>query len=230
MHSRMSMVRVVLVDDQSLVRNGFRLILEKDERIEVVGEADDGVRAVYMAKRMRPDVVLMDIRMPRADGIEATRTIVNEMAKDAPSVLVLTTFDLDEYVFQALRAGASGFLLKDIEPKDLRAAVHTIADGGGLLAPSVTKRLIAKFAGAEDHQPKAPERLDFLTEREREVMVLVSEGLDNQEIGERLFISPATVKTHVSRTITKLNAGNRANLVVIAYETGLVGGRRGSGL
>lgn len=222
-HGSTAAVRVVLVDDQTLVRSGFRLILERDEAIDVIGEAADGQQAVDATRRLRPDVVLMDVRMPVMDGLEATRRILADEPAGAPRVVVLTTFELDEYVFEALRAGASGFLLKDTEPDELRAAVHLIHAGQALLSPSVTRSVIADYARRGDRRPKEPERLERLTEREREVVALVAEGLTNDEIGGRLFMSPATAKTHVSRAMTKLHARDRAQLVVIAYETGLVG-------
>lgn len=214
-------VRVLLVDAQTLVRAGFRLVLERDDAIEVVGEAADGREAVESVRRLRPDLVLMDIRMPVMDGLEATRRILD--GDDVVKVVVLTTFGQDDYVFDALRAGASGFLLKEISPEDLRRAVHTVAAGQALLSPSVTKRLIAEFRERPDRRPRQPERLSLLTEREREVLALVGEGLSNDEIGRRLFVSPATAKTHVSRAMAKLGARDRSQLVVVAYETGLVG-------
>lgn len=215
-------IRVVIADDHTLVREGFRLILEQDGAIDVVGEAEDGRRAVALAQRLRPDIVLMDIRMPVLDGVDATREIVDAMGDGGPRVVVLTTFELDEYIVDALRAGASGFLLKDIEPDGLRAAIHTVAQGGSLLSPSVTRRVIAQFARQRDRRPVRPERLDVLTGREREVVRSVARGLSNSEIGAELFMSPATAKTHVSRAMGKLHARDRAQLVVIAFETGLV--------
>lgn len=214
-------VRVLLADDQALVRAGFRLVLEHDPAIEVVAEANDGAQAIRLIHEYRPDVVLMDIRMPGLDGIEATREIVDRLGEDCPTIVVLTTFETDENIADALRAGASGFLLKDIEPDDLRTAIHTAADGGGLLSPSVTRTVIEQFTRRPDHRPDRPERLDVLTDREREVLSLVARGLSNDEIGAELFMSPATAKTHVSRAMTKLQARDRAQLVVIAYETGL---------
>jgi DNA-binding NarL/FixJ family response regulator len=214
-------IRVLVADDQALVREGFKLVLENGEGIEVVGEASDGRRAVAMTQRLRPDVVLMDIRMPMLDGIDATLEIVETLGDDGPRVVVLTTFELDDYIAGALRAGASGFLLKDIEPDELRAAVHTVAQGGSLLSPSVTRRVIAEFARQRDRRPRQPERLERLTDREREVVQLVARGLSNDEIGRELFMSPATAKTHVSRAMGKLQARDRAQLVVIAFETGL---------
>jgi DNA-binding NarL/FixJ family response regulator len=213
-------IRVLLADDQTLVRAGFRVLLEKSDDVEVVAEASDGAEAVGLVRRHRPDVVLMDIRMPEIDGIEATRRILADERTSATRILVLTTFELDEYVFEALRAGASGFLLKDIEPDDLRDAVHVAARGEALLSPSVTRRLIDEFV-RKSPSPREPDRLRELTAREREVAMLVAEGLSNDEIGARLYMSPATAKTHVSRAMAKVGARDRAQLVVIAYETGL---------
>jgi DNA-binding NarL/FixJ family response regulator len=215
-------IRVLLVDDQTLVRSGFRALLERGQEIEVIGEAADGAEAVELARTEQPDVVLMDIRMPGVDGLEATRRITSDERLAKVRVIMLTTFELDEYVFEALHAGASGFLLKDVEPEELRSAVRVVADGEALLAPSVTKRLIREFVAQPGRRRPPPERLEELTEREREVMALVATGLSNQEIAERLVISPATAKTHVSRTMMKLHAHDRAQLVVLAYETGLV--------
>jgi DNA-binding NarL/FixJ family response regulator len=215
-------VRVLLADDQTLVRSGLRALLERAEEIEVIGEAADGAEAVERARREHPDVVLMDIRMPSMDGLEATRRITSDEGLADVRVIMLTTFELDEYVFEALHAGASGFLLKDVEPDALRKAVLVVAGGEALLAPSVTKRLIREFVAQPGRHRPPPERLEELTEREREVMALVAAGLSNQEIAERLVISPATAKTHVSRTMMKLHAHDRAQLVVLAYETGLV--------
>jgi DNA-binding NarL/FixJ family response regulator len=215
------MIKVLLADDQALVRAGFHALLSRSEDIEVVGEAADGVEAVELAQRTRPDVVLMDVRMPRLDGIAATARLCADPALAGIHVIVVTTFELDEYVHNALRAGASGFLLKDVEPDELRRAVRVVAGGEALLAPSVTRRLIAEFArrtrGGEDQ-----ERLALLTEREREVVALVGRGLSNEELAGELFISPATAKTHVSHAMTKLGARDRAQLVVFAYESGLV--------
>jgi DNA-binding NarL/FixJ family response regulator len=221
-------VRVLLADDQSLVRAGFRLILERDERIEVVAEAPDGAAAVALTEQHRPDVVLMDIRMPGMDGIEATRRILAEHRDDLPQVIMLTTYEQDDYIADALRAGASGFLLKDVEPEDLRRAVHVVAAGDALLSPSVTRRLLETFRGRPDERPKHPERLDVLTPRERQVVALVGRGLSTTEIGRALFMSPATAKTHVNRAMTKLHARDRAQLVVIAHETGLTSRRAAS--
>jgi DNA-binding NarL/FixJ family response regulator len=215
-------IRVVLADDQTLVRSGFRALLERSDDIEVVGEATDGAEAVELVRSTRPDVVLMDIRMPGMDGLEATRRIKAHESLADVRVIMLTTFELDEYVFESLHAGASGFLLKDIEPEALREAVQVVAEGDALLAPSVTQRLIREFVAQPGRHRPPPERLADLTEREREVMALVAQGLSNQEIAERLVISPATAKTHVSRTMMKLHAHDRAQLVVLAYETGLV--------
>jgi DNA-binding NarL/FixJ family response regulator len=217
-------VRVMLADDQTLVRAGFRALLENADDIEVVGEAANGAEAVELARSARPDVVLMDIRMPLLDGLEATRRIVADELLAGVRVVVLTTFELDEYVFEALRAGASGFLLKDIDPADLRQAVRVVAGGDALLSPAVTRTLIQEFVARPARQSVTPERLSALTDREREVMALVAEGLTNDEIGQRLFMSPATARTHVSRAMVKLGARDRAQLVVLAYQSGLVAG------
>jgi len=215
-------VRVVLADDQALVRAGFRALLERAEDVEVVGEAPDGVAAVEVVARTRPDVVLMDVRMPGRDGIEATRLIVADPALSGTRVIVLTTFELDTYVFDALRAGASGFLLKDVEPDDLRQAVRIVAAGGALLSPSVTRRVIAEFATRPARATSAAAaRAELLTDREREVVTLAARGLSNDEIGRELFMSPATAKTHVNRAMTKIGARDRAQLVVFAFESGL---------
>jgi DNA-binding NarL/FixJ family response regulator len=216
------MIRVLVADDQTLVRAGFRVLVESAPDLEVVGEAGDGVEAVELARQRLPDVVLMDIRMPRMDGLEATRRIVALDRAEAVRVLVLTTFDLDEYVYEALRAGASGFLLKDTPPADLLAAIRVVAAGEALLAPGITRRLIAEFARRPDPTQIAPAALAALTEREREVLGLVAHGLSNSEIAERLVVSAATSKTYVSRLLAKLGARDRAQLVAIAYETGLV--------
>ena len=217
------MIRVAVADDQALVRSGFAVLLRSAGDIDVVGEASDGREAVDIALRAHPDVILMDIRMPEMDGLEATRRITSSEDTLSTRVLILTTFDLDEYVFEALRAGASGFLLKDTLPDDLLAAVRVVADGEALLAPKVTRRLIEQFA----QQPVTPSAqpqpgFDTLTEREREVLLAVARGLSNAEIGEELFMSHATAKTHVSRLLTKLAARDRAQLVMLAYEAGLV--------
>jgi DNA-binding NarL/FixJ family response regulator len=216
-------VRVLLADDQALVRAGFRALLEAEDGLEVVAEAADGESAIAAAREHAPDVVLMDIRMPRLDGLEATAAITADPALAGTRVLVLTTFELDEYVFGALRAGASGFLLKDVEPADLLAAIRVVAAGEALLAPRVTRRLIEAFAARPAASLPADQRaLDELTTREREVLGLVGAGLSNQEIAERLVVSPLTAKTHVSRLFMKLGVRDRAQLVVLAYETGLV--------
>lgn len=215
------MIRVLVADDQALVRAGFCALLDAQADIEVVGEAADGQQAVALSRQTVPDVVLMDIRMPGTDGLAATRAISADGALAATRILILTTFDLDEYVFEALRVGASGFLLKDTEPVDLLAAVRAVARGDALLAPSVTRRLIAEFA-ARLRTPTSMAVLDVLTEREREVLALVAEGLSNEEIAARLVVSPTTAKTHVSRAMTKLGSRDRAQLVVTAYQTGLV--------
>jgi len=214
-------IRVVLADDQALVRAGFRALLDAQDDIEVVGEAADGDGALAITRRERPDVVLMDIRMPGTDGLAATRAIGADPARDGVRVVVLTTFELDEYVFDALRSGASGFLVKDTEPVELLRAVRAVAAGDALLSPSVTRRLIQSFV-ATPSEPRTDVALDLLTNREREVMALVAAGLSNDEIAERLFVSTATAKTHVNRAMSKLGARDRAQLVVFAYESGLV--------
>jgi DNA-binding NarL/FixJ family response regulator len=216
-------IRVGVVDDQALVRGGFAVLLRSADGIDVVGEGADGREAVELARRTRPDVMLMDIRMPEMDGLEATRRITSDEATASTRVLILTTFDLDEYVFEALRAGASGFLLKDTLPDELLAAVRVVAGGEALLAPKVTRRLIEQFVQQWPATTGAPHPgLDLLTEREREVLAAVARGLSNAEIAAELFMSHATAKTHVSRLLTKLDARDRAQLVVIAYEAGLV--------
>lgn len=220
-------IRLLIADDQALVRGGLRMLLESAEDLEVVGEAASGREAIDLAVSLKPDVVLMDIRMPGMDGIEATAEIAANPQTADIRVLVLTTFDLDEYVFRALRAGASGFLLKDTDPEDLIAAVRVIAAGEALLAPSITRRLIAEFARQPLPSAHDAEQLAQLTEREREVLALVGRGLSNAEIAQALFISPATAKTHVSHVMLKLGARDRAQLVVTAYESGLV--RPGTG-
>lgn len=219
------MIRVLLADDQGLVRAGFRVLLESASDIEVVAEAPNGEEAIAIARERRPDVVLMDIRMPGLDGLEATRRIVADKDLAAVRVLILTTFEVDEYVFEALRAGASGFVLKDIEPAELLQAVRVVARGDALLSPTVTRRLIAEFAGRPEQRRVATRDLKVLTEREREVMALAAAGHSNDEIAAELYVSPATAKTHVSRAMAKLGARDRAQLVVIAYETGLVAPR-----
>ena len=222
------MIRVLIADDQALVRAGFRALLEVQDDIEVVAEGADGDEAVRLTGELRPDLVLMDIRMPQVDGLEATRRITADAELAGVRILILTTFELDEYVFDALRSGASGFLVKDTEPADLLRGVRSIVAGDALLSPSVTRRVIAEFA-ARSHGGiggKTPlfgaKRLEQLTEREREVMALVGEGLSNEEIAGRLFLSPLTAKTHVSRAMVKLGARDRAQLVVFAYESGLI--------
>jgi DNA-binding NarL/FixJ family response regulator len=215
------MIDVVIADDQALVRAGFRLLLESEDDIRVAGEARDGRQAVAVARRHRPDVVLMDIRMPGLDGLAATREIAAAADLREVKVLILTTFETDEYVFEALRSGASGFVVKDTEPAELVHAVRVVARGDALLSPQITRRLIAEFA-ARPALPHASAELDELTVREREVMALVARGLTNGEIAERLVVSPATAKTHVGRAMMKLRAHDRAQLVVLAYENGLV--------
>ena len=218
-------IRVLLADDQTLVRSGFRVLLDHTEDVEVVGEVSNGAEALERVRALRPDIVLMDIRMPVMDGLEAARRIGSDAELAGVRVIMLTTFDLDEYVFEALHAGASGFLLKDVEPDDLRDAVRVVARGDALLSPSVTRRLIAEYVSQPGRRTHAPAELEELTEREREVMSLVAAGMTNDEIAERLVISPATAKTHVSRILLKLGARDRAQLVVIAYESGLVRAR-----
>ena len=215
------MIRVLLADDQDLVRAGFRALLDAERDIEVVGEADDGDQAARLAAELVPDVVLMDIRMPGVDGLEATRRIASADRLASVRIVILTTFDLDEYVFEAVRLGASGFLVKDTEPAELLRGVRVVAGGDALLSPGVTRRLIGEFA-ARTKAPPPNEALDVLTNREREVMALVAEGLSNEEIAARLVVSVATAKTHVSRAMVKLGARDRAQLVVLAYQSGLV--------
>ena len=215
------MISVAVADDQALVRSVFAVLLRSAPDIEVVGEAANGTEAVDLARRARPDVFLMDIRMPEMDGLEATRRITGDQISEATRVLILTTFDLDEYVFEALRAGASGFLLKDTLPDELLAAVRVLSAGDALLAPKVTRRLIEQFAQQPNPTVVEQPGLDSLTDREREVLLAVARGLSNAEIGEELFMSHATAKTHVSRLLTKLYARDRAQLVVVAYESGL---------
>jgi DNA-binding NarL/FixJ family response regulator len=216
------MIRVLLSDDQPLVRAGLRVLFEGEQDIAVVAEAAHGEAALQLARQTQPDVALMDIRMPVMDGLQATREIAADPQLAAVRVLILTTFESDEYVFEALRAGASGFLLKDAEPTELLQAVRVIAAGDALLSPSVTRRLIARFLATPEHEPSHPEQLDALTERERQIMAVVARGSSNDEIADLLTISPATVKTHVSRAMVKLGARDRAQLVVLAYESGLV--------
>jgi DNA-binding NarL/FixJ family response regulator len=214
-------IRVLLADDQALVRAGFRSLLDAQEDIEVVGEAAGGEEAARLAAELTPNIVLMDIRMPGMDGLAATRKIAADPGLTEVRVVILTTFGLDEYVFEAIRSGASGFLVKDTEPDELLQAVRVVAGGDALLSPSITRRLIEEFA-AHAKEPQPTEGLEQLTAREREVMALVAAGLSNDEIAQRLFVSPATAKTHVSRAMVKLGARDRAQLVVIAYESGLV--------
>ncbi|MBV9818183.1 MAG: response regulator transcription factor [Solirubrobacterales bacterium] len=218
--------RVLIADDQHLIRAGFRLILAAEPDIDVVGEANTGAEAVALTRELRPDVVLMDIRMPDLNGIEATRRILAHDHEPPPSVLILTTFDLDEYVYDALRAGASGFLLKDVPPEQLAAGIRTVGEGDALLAPSITRRLIAEFAATR--QPAStPPRLDELTPRELEVFRLLATGMSNNEIAGHLIVAETTIKTHVTRILMKLGARDRVQAVVIAYETGLVTPRHG---
>lgn len=215
------MITVALADDQALVRAGFASLLSGHDDIRVVGEADNGAAAMALVRRLRPRILLADIRMPELDGIELTRRITTDAQLTGVRVIVLTTYELDEYVFEALRAGASGFLTKDVAPGDLREAVRTVAEGHALLTPSVTRRVVDAFAGG----PRIvvdEERLGVLSERERAVLALIGEGLNNQQIGERLFMSPLTAKTHVSRLLHKLDARDRAQLVIVAFQTGLV--------
>ncbi len=227
-------LRVLIADDQSLVRAGFRMILESEEGIEVVGEASDGEEAIRAARRLLPDVVLMDVRMPGMDGLEATRRLLSGSASPSGSgsapalagapcrVIMLTTFDLDEYVYAALSAGASGFLLKDVSPEQLINAVRTVATGDALLAPSITRRLIERFVRRQASASVPPGELASLTAREREVLVLMARGLSNSELAGQLHLSQATVKTHVARILSKLDLRDRVQAVVLAYETGLV--------
>ena len=216
------MTRVVLADDQQLVRAGFRVLLDSEEGIEVVGEAGDGESALALVRAERPDVVLMDIRMPGLDGLEATKAIIADPDLVDVRVLILTTFELDEYVFEALRAGAAGFLVKHTEPAELVRAVQVVAGGEALLSPSVTRRLIAEFTARPSRGETNPTALAELTDREREVVILVAQGLSNEEIATDWVVSPATVRTHVSRAMMKLRARDRAQLVVMAYQSGLV--------
>lgn len=217
-------IRVLVVDDQPLLRGSFRALLDNEPGLSVVGEAANGIEAVERALALHPDVVLMDVRMPEMDGIEATRRIC--AATDAVRVLVLTMFDQDSYVYAALRAGAAGFLLKDTRPVDLCHAIRVVAGGESLLAPSVTSRLIAEFARRPDAEPPIPRELSVLTDREREVLLLIARGLSNTELGERLHLTQATVKTYVGRLLAKLHARDRAQLVIVAYESGLMSNPR----
>jgi DNA-binding NarL/FixJ family response regulator len=214
-------IRVLIVDDQALVRGGFHVLIDAAPDMTVVAEAENGLTAVTATHEHRPDVVLMDIRMPELDGIEACRQITGSADTRNTRILMLTTFDLDEYVFAALRAGASGFLLKDTSPEELLNAVRVIAGGEALLAPSATRHLIEEFARHPEHKPPSP-ALDVITEREQEVLIEIARGLSNTEIAATLHMSPATAKTHVSRLLAKLHARDRAQLVIVAYETGLV--------
>jgi DNA-binding NarL/FixJ family response regulator len=215
-------IRVGIADDQAIIRDGLRVQVSRSDDLEFVGEASNGEQAVALARQQRPDVLLMDVRMPVLDGIEATRRIIADTATKAVRVVVLTTFDLDDYVYGALRAGASGFLLKDATPEELRSAIRVVADGGALITPNVTRRLIAEFAARPGTGRPNRRITDLLTEREAEVLVLVGRGLSNAEIADRLVLSPLTAKTHVSRILTKLGLRDRAQLVVAAYESGLV--------
>ncbi len=215
------MIRVLLADDQALVRAGFGALLDARDDIEVIGQAEDGQRAIALTRQLHPDIVLMDIRMPGLDGLEATRRIAADPDLADVRVVMLTTFELDEYLFESLRVGASGFLLKDIDPIDLVAAIRIVAAGDSLISPSMTRRLIEEFA-ARSKNPRPSTDLDPLTDREREVLTQVAAGLTNEQIAQRLFISPATARTHVGRMITKLGVRDRTQLVVLAYETGLV--------
>ncbi len=215
-------IKVLLVDDEGLVRSGFKVLLDLEDDITVVGEATNGLEAVEQARATRPDVVLMDIRMPKLDGIQATSRIVKTPGLEKVRVLILTTYDTDAYVFEALQTGASGFLLKDAGPAELLHAIRVVAAGDALLAPRITRRLIAQVTAQRTAAQDAENRLAVLTEREREVLALVGQGLRNDEIGAELFLSPATARTHVSHAMVKLRARDRAQLVVIAYQTGLV--------
>lgn len=217
-------LRIVIVDDQSMVRAGFAALLNAEADLEVVGEAADGAEGVEVVRRLRPDIVLMDVRMPVLNGIEATRELLrgSDPARPETHILMLTTFDIDDYVYEAIRAGASGFLLKDAAPADLVAAVHVVARGDALLAPRVTRRMIAHFAKTSGPRREVDPRLNGLTDREREVLVLVARGMSNAEIADALFIAEQTVKSHVSRMLGKLGARDRAQAVVAAYESGLV--------
>jgi DNA-binding NarL/FixJ family response regulator len=221
-------IRVVVADDQALFRAGFRVLLEPEDDLELVGEAGDGAAALELVRRARPDVVLMDVRMPGMDGIEATRAIAADERLAGVRVVILTTYELDDYVFDGLRAGASGFLVKDTDPAELLRAIRVVAAGDALLSPGVTRRLIADLVARPDRRAAVPPDLAALTEREREVLELVALGLSNAEIAGRLVVSPATVRTHVSRAMTKLYARDRAQLVVFAYQAGLAApGHRG---
>jgi DNA-binding NarL/FixJ family response regulator len=213
-------IRVLIADDQALVRGGFRMILEAQKDIAVVGEAGDGLEALAKAGELRPDVVLMDIRMPELDGLEATRRLLG--GDGAPRVLILTTFDLDEYVYEAMKAGASGFLLKDVRPEQLAEAVRVVAAGDTLLAPAITRKLVEEFVRRPPPGSGAPAQLSELTQRELEVLTLVARGLSNAQVAAELFVSEATVKTHVTHILTKLGLRDRVQVVVLAYETGVI--------
>jgi DNA-binding NarL/FixJ family response regulator len=215
-------IKVLLADDERLVRSGFKVLLDLEDDITVVGEATNGAESVERARATRPDVILMDIRMPKLDGIQATTQIAQTHGLEQVRVLILTTYDTDAYVFEALQAGASGFLLKDAGPAELLHAIRVIAAGDALLAPRITRRLISQFTAQRTAAQAAEDRLAVLTERERQVLTLVGQGLNNDEIGTELFLSPATARTHVSHAMAKLGARDRAQLVVIAYQTGLV--------
>ena len=216
-------VRVVIADDQALVRAGFKMILEAEPEIQVIGEAEDGVEAVEMIKRLKPDVALMDIRMPRLNGLEATREVVSNGDAERPTrVLMLTTFDLNEYVYEALRAGASGFLLKDVPADQLVAGIHVVAQGEALLAPSITRRLIEEFAKNQPVERAAPKEVEELTAREMEVFKLIARGMSNAEVAAELIVSETTVKTHVARILMKLHLRDRVQAVVYAYESGMI--------
>jgi DNA-binding NarL/FixJ family response regulator len=222
-------IRVLLADDHALARTGLRMVLDAEPDMEVVGEAANGRQALHSARRLHPDVVLMDVRMPELDGIAATREIVGDGAEQAPKVLILTTFDLDEYVYDSLAAGASGFLLKDVGPEQLAAGIRIVASGDALLAPSVTRRLIDELVQTGRRQVRRPSGLDELSPRELEVLRLLAQGLSNAEIAEKLVVEETTVKTHVSRLLAKLDLRDRVQAVVLAYETGLVHGAGGLG-
>jgi len=214
-------ISVLIVDDQALVRTGFRMILEAEADLEVVGEAGDGLQAIAEAQRVNPDVILMDVRMPELDGIEATRRLLAN-GSSAAKVVMLTTFDMDEYVYDALRAGASGFLLKDVPPEHLVDGIRAVANGDALLAPSITRRLVEEFVRSAPPQTKPPAGLDQLTSREHEVLLLIARGMSNAEIASELYVSETTVKTHVARVLMKLSLRDRVQAVVLAYEAGLV--------
>jgi DNA-binding NarL/FixJ family response regulator len=217
------MIRVLVADDQELVRIGLRTLLDSEDDLTVVGDAADGLRAVELARQLRPDVVLMDVRMPGVDGIEASRRIVADPDLSGTRIVVLTTFEIDEYVFEALRVGASGFLIKDTKPAELIRAVRLVAAGDALLSPSITRRVLSELARRPSRPVRPHPQAELLTDREREVVALVAEGLSNEEIAGRLTISPATARTHVSRSILKLGVRDRAQLVAFAYRSGLAG-------